>query len=417
LGAEAFGGRRVGRLAGSRQDPRAAHLRRVAALVWLPYRYQPWRARHVRLVLQDLAGRSEEPAHDDKTHLAAALDWLCIAQDARDRRSDAGGVSAGWSFEDGWLPSYPETTGYIIETFIDAAEALKRQDLIGRAHRMIDWELTLQHADGAFPGHYGEPGSKPVIFNTGQVMHGLLAGHLRLDRPECLAAAARAGLWLVEQQDADGCWRRSQHNDIPHTYDTRASSALLRTGLVAHEARLQSAAVRQLDWALQQQDDDGWFASNAFTIGAAPFTHTIAYAISGFLESGLLLGDERYLCAARKAARAIAKIQRSDGWLAGTYGRNWTPQASYCCLTGVAQMAINWAVLAVSCGKPEFANHAGLALGYLKRRHRVAARDAIIRGGMAGSYPIWGAYERFCYPAWAAKFFADAVMFAGRIPA
>jgi hypothetical protein len=120
---------------------------------------------------------------------------------------------------------------------------------------------------------------------------------------------------------------------------------------------------------LRQQDDDGWFASNAFTPNGAPYTHTIGYAISGFLESGLLLEDERYLYAARKAAQAIANIQRSDGWLAGTYGRNWTPQASYCCLTGVAQMAINWAVLAVRGGEVEFAHHARLALSYLKRHH------------------------------------------------
>ena len=209
------------------------HNARLATLVRLPYRYQPWQPRHIRLVVRDLAGRSEGSAHDDETHLSAALDWLCLAQDVLDGKSDAGGVSAGWSFEDGWLPGYPETTGYIIETFIDAAEALERPELIGRAHRMIDWELTLQHADGAFPGHYGEPGSKPVVFNTGQIMHGLLAGHLRLGRSECLAAAVRAGEWLAAQQDADGCWRRSQHNDIPHTYDTRASWALLHTGLIA----------------------------------------------------------------------------------------------------------------------------------------------------------------------------------------
>ena len=354
-------------------------------------------------------------ARDDQSHLAAALEWLCLAQDVCKGRSDAGGVSAGWSFEDGWLPGYPETTGYIIETFIDAAEALERPDPIGRAHRMIDWELSLQHADGAFPGHYGEPGSKPVIFNTGEIIHGLLAGHMRLGRPECFPAAVRAGVWLAERQDTDGCWRRSQHNDIPHTYDTRASWALLRTGLIAQEPRLQSAAVRQLDWALRQQDDDGWFASNAFTRDVAPLTHTIGYAISGLLESGLILGEERYLYAARKAARALAKIQRSDGWLAGAYSRNWRPRAAYCCLTGVAQMAVNWAVLAISCEEVEFAHHARLALTYLKRHHRVAARDAVIRGGMAGSYPIWGAYERFCYPAWAAKFFADALMLVGRI--
>jgi len=388
----------------------------VDALAGLPYRYQSWRPRHVDLLLRNLGGRPQESTLDDKTHLAAALNWLCLAQDVRDGRSDAGGVSAGWHFRDGWLPAYPETTGYIVETFIDSANALKRPDLIGRAHRMIDWELTLQHADGAFPGRYGEPGSKPVIFNTGQIMHGLVAGHLRLNRPECLATAVRAGVWLAEQQDVDGCWRRSQHNDIPHTYDTRASWALLRTSLVAQEPGLRSAATRQLDWALQQQDADGWFDNNAFTSGAIPFTHTIAYAIRGFLESALLLGDERYLGAARKAALALAKLQRSDGWLAGAYGRNWRPKASYCCLTGVAQMAIIWAILAVNCREIEFASHARLALAYLKQHHHVAARDAVIRGGMAGSYPIWGTYERFCYPAWAAKFFADAVIFVGRIP-
>jgi hypothetical protein len=369
----------------------------------------------MRLVLRGGAGRSDGPERDDRTHLAAAFDWLCLAQDVREGLYDAGGVSAGWSFEDGWLPSYPETTGYIIESFIDGAEALGRPDLIARAHRMIDWELTLQHADGAFPGHYGEPGSKPVIFNTGQIMHGLLGGYLRLHRAECLAAAVRAGRWLVAQQDADGCWHRSQHNDIPHTYDTRASWALLRTGLTAHEAELCNSAERQLNWALKQQENDGWFHNNAFKAGAAPFTHTIAYAITGFLESGLLLNEERYLAAARKAARALAERQRSDGWLAGAYGRNWSPRGSYTCLTGLAQMAVNWAILACCCGVTEFADHARRAVDYLKRHHRVAAEDPVIRGGVAGSYPIWGAYERFCYPAWAAKFLADAIISVGHI--
>lgn len=414
MSGEAHGGRPEGHPACTGRGPRAANTQ-LATLVGLPYRYQAWRPRHIRLVLQDFTERLDRPAHDDRTHLSAALDWLCLAQDVLDSRFDAGGVSAGWSFEDGWLPGYPETTGYIVETFIDAAEALERPDLIGRVHRMLDWELTLQHADGAFPGHYGEPGSKPVIFNTGQIMHGLLAGHLRLGRPECLAAAVRAGIWLVAQQDADGCWRRSQHNDIPHTYDTRVSSALLHTGLLAEEPRFRNAALRQLEWALQQQEADGWFAENAFTTGAAPFTHTIGYAISGFLESWRLVGDERHLAAAQRAAQGVAEMQRGDGWLAGAYDRNWTPHGSYCCLTGVAQMAVNWAVLALSGGGAEFADHARLALAYLKRHHRVTTRDAVIRGGMAGSYPIWGAYERFCYPAWAAKFFADAVMRVGHL--
>ena len=76
--------------------------------------------------------------------------------------------------------------------------------------------------------------------------------------------------------------------------------------MVSHEVMLQNKAVRQLDRTLQQRDDDGRFDANAFTLAAAPYT--IGYAINGFLESGLLFGDERYLCAARKAARAVANM-------------------------------------------------------------------------------------------------------------
>jgi hypothetical protein len=381
------------------------------------YRYQPWRPRHMRLVFQDISGGSKQENHyNDETHLGAALDWLCVAQDILDERLDAGGVSAGWSFDEGWLPGYPETTGYIVETFIEAAQVLRRPDLIARAHRMIDWLLALQHADGAFPGHYGEPGSKPIIFNTGQIMHGLLSGLLDLNRAECAEAVVRAASWLIEQQDEDGCWRRSQHNDIPHTYDTRASWALLRCGLVTQEKSFVDTARRQLEWALTQQAEDGWFANNAFESNAPPFTHTIAYAIQGLLASSLLLGEERYLSAAGRAARALASVQRRDGWLAGTYGRNWVPQASYCCLTGLAQMAVNWTTLAASGSREEFLlQHARLATHYLKRRHRVDEPDPALRGGIAGSYPIWGAYARFSYPAWAAKFFADAIMCLGKI--
>ena len=379
------------------------------------YRYQPWRLQHLRLVLKDVSGGTREAIPcDDETHLGAVLDWLCTAQDVLHQRFDKGGVSAGWSFDEGWLPGYPEITGYIVETFVEATKVLRRPDLTARAHRMIDWLLGLQHLDGAFPGHYGEPGSKPVVFNTGQIIHGLLAGALRLDRPECLAAAVRAGCWLVSQQDEDGCWRRSQHNDIPHTYDTRASWALLRTGLIAQEKTLAEAARRHLDWALTQQAEDGWFANNAFETDVPPFTHTIAYAIQGFLESSLLLGEERYLAAARSAAYALAKLQRGDGWLAGTYGQSWAPRASYSCLTGIAQMAVNWATLALKCGQEQLIDNALLAIDYLKRRQSVAESNLVLRGGIAGSYPIWGAYARFSYPAWAAKFFADAIMSVGK---
>jgi len=376
----------------------------------LPLRYKPWRARHLRLIARDLFPARAQIGSDHLSHLRAAIDWLCLAQDVRDGKADAGGVSAGWSFEDGWLPSYPETSGYIVETFVAAAKFLDQPELVQRAHRIIDWELSIQHADGAFPGHFGEPGSRPVIFNTGQIMHGMLAAYRQLGRVECLESAVRAGAWLARQQDADGCWRAFEHHGVPHTYNTRATWALLATGLVAGDRQLKAAAIRNLDWALSQQRDSGWFAKNAFTADGEPFTHTIAYAIRGLLESGVLLRDERYIDAAAKAARAMARVQRADGWLAGAYADGWLPSASYCCLTGVAQMSLNWTRIAQVTGSSALRAHARRAIVYLKARQRLADADPIVRGAIAGSAPIWGRYARFEFPNWAAKFFADALM-------
>jgi hypothetical protein len=391
-------------------SPMPRDMTNLRKLLAAPARYHLWRWRHARLIARDVVGRWKQHPFVHADHLRATIDWLCLAQDARDGLPDAGGVAAGWSFEDGWLPSYPETSGYIVETFIAAAGALQRPGLLDRARRIIDWELSLQGPDGAFPGHFGEPGSQPVVFNTGQIMHGMLAGHQQLGRPECLEAAVRAGHWLARIQDDDGCWRQFEHNGVPHTYNTRATWALLATALIAGEPALKTAAVRNLEWALTQQRESGWFASNAFVEGQAPFTHTIAYAIRGLLESGALLGSDRYVGAALKAARAVARAQRYDGWLAGTFDEHWVPCAGYCCLTGLAQMSVNWTRCAQVAGASALRGNAREAISRLKRAQRLRDRDPVVRGAIAGSVPIWGAYSRFEFPNWAAKFFADALM-------
>ncbi len=381
----------------------------IAKLLGAPLRYKLARPLHLRLVAADLGG-SVRPTSDDRTHLVAAIDWLCRAQDIRDDRGDAGSVSAGWNFEDGWLPGYPETTGYIIETFIAAASFLERPDLLTRAQRMIDWELSLQHDDGAFPGHFGEPGSRPVIFNTGQIMHGMVAGYLQFGRQECLEAAVKGGHWLARHQEPEGFWRKFEHKDTVHVYNTRGTWALTATGVLAGDTLLLDAARRNLDWALSQQTSSGWYRNNAFTADAHPYTHTIAYAIRGLLESGVLLGEDRYMRSALLAAKGLAARQRADGWLAGTYADSWVPTAAYSCVTGVAQMCLNWLRLAQEMGEKGLLDNARRGIEFVKSTQRLDDPCEAARGGVPGSHPIWGTYSRFEYPNWAAKFFADALL-------
>jgi len=381
----------------------------LTQFIGLPFRYKIWKPLHIQLIVREFV-TPNQPIRDHKTHLAAAINWLCRAQDIRNGEADNGGVSAGWSFEDDWLPSYPETSGYIIETFVTATDILKQQELIGRAHKILDWELSIQNNNGSFPGHFGETGSKPVIFNTGQIMHGMNCGYQKLNRNECLESAIKAGKWLITQQDEDGCWRRSTHNNIPHTYNTRASWALLQTGLLANDKTLINAATRNIDWALTQQLENGWFRNSAFTANAYPFTHTIAYTIRGILESSLLLDNNRYFNAANKAAQALAAVQEKDGSLAGTFNQDWQSNAYYVCLTGLAQASIIWSRLAQTDNSQEFQQNIDKAIQYLKKKQSITYKADIYDGGIAGSFPIWGRYSMFEYPNWAAKFFADALI-------
>jgi hypothetical protein len=47
---------------------------------------------------------------------------------------------------------------------------------------------------------------------------------------------------------------------------------------------------------------------------------------------------------------------------------------------------------------------------YMCRHHDITNSDPTIRGGVAGSWPVWGEYGRFRVLSWATKFFVDALL-------
>jgi hypothetical protein len=73
-------------------------------------------------------------------------------------------------------------------------------------------------------------------------------------------------------------------------------------------------------------------------------------------------------------------------------------------------MSLNWIRLAQITGDDSFRSHAQAGLSYIKATQKLEDQDDAVRGGIAGSFPIWGDYSRFEYPNWAAKFFSDALM-------
>lgn len=389
----------------------------------------------VQKAIRDLGPGAARSPHAQG--LPAAVNWLCRAQDA----TPDGGVSAGYHLRDGWLASYPETTGYIAATFFDLAnlaatranngafEANPDQheppadehereweslpsplDLAGRAARMLDWLLTLQHAAGGFPGQFGTQSTTPIVFNTGQILFGLVRGcEYDPARDDWRAAACRAATWLRDTRDDDGCWRRGTFGGVPHVYNTRVAWALLRAASLLDEPSFRTAAEHNLHWAVQQRNSTGWFHQCGFAPAEPVFTHTIAYCLRGLYESGVLLDDEELIGIARIAAQRPAHALLRTNRLPGAYAASWKPAGSFRCLTGEAQLAILWSKLAERFGSELFARASDLALTQVGAAQEHARRDEV-RGALPGSRPIWGKYMRACYPNWATKFLIDALL-------
>ena len=125
----------------------------------------------------------------DEDHLRAAPQWLAAAQDSQ----FDGGVAGRYQLGRGWISSYPETTGYIVPTFVSLNRALPQAGFRQRAERAVQSLLSVQLPEGGFPGlEIAYNRVTPSVFNTGQLLHGLTAWHREAGDEEARIAAERA---------------------------------------------------------------------------------------------------------------------------------------------------------------------------------------------------------------------------------
>jgi uncharacterized protein YyaL (SSP411 family) len=374
---------------------------KLASLLWPPNAVIV--ARHGVAMVR---GRPARAAVDVDTSIDDALDWICHSQD----RVGSGGVGCNEFY--GWTAGYMEVTGYIISTFWDYHRLLERQELADRAVRMADWELTMQHPEGAFPGGYEGEGRPPLVFNTGQVIRGLLRTAEETGDVRYRDAAVRAGDWIVANQDEDGSWTTANFKGMKRVYDAYVSAALARLALATGDERYAQAATRNCDFVLGQQRANGWFdlCDNSPRSNDAPITHTICYAADGLLEVGELLGEERFVAGATRAAEGMLPLVEASPALPGRLGTRWEPRANYVCVTGAAQLGIILMRLHRKTGEPRYLQGALSLADFLMGVQRIGGPGRGHRGALPGSYPVWGRYCPLALPSWTTKFFLDLLM-------
>jgi hypothetical protein len=351
---------------------------------------------------------------DVMPHLLGAVEWILTAR----ANSTDGGIPAYFDLLRGrWRNSYPETTGYTIPTLFNCARRLDRPDLHQLAVARADYLLTVRTPEGGVAHWDQENGGTvaPIVFDTGQAIFGWVAAWRETGTQLYLDCAVRAADWLLSVQSPTGAWYRHQHLDRVKVIDTRVAWSLLVVASATNSPAYESAARRNLNWAVSLQLANGWFRHAAFDVASDPFTHTIAYTAEGLLESGLLLSEPSYLAAAEKVGLALLAKLRPDGWLASSYNESWESNSRSSCLTGNCQVALLWMRLFEQSGDAAYLDAAQRTLTFVASTQDLTTGNPFIRGAIGGSLPMYGSYERLKYPNWAAKFFIDALLMLERM--
>jgi hypothetical protein len=362
---------------------------------------------------RSLAGYSLDriPRYDKDIREKALDDAVAWLLQAQKNMADDGFGS--FHLLNGWSTSYPETTGYIIPTLIRYAHRLDLATIRNSALKAASWLVDIQKPSGGWQAQRMADNKPEVVFNTGQVVRGMLAAYKATENEKYLDSAVRAGNWLVSVQHPGGYWKKSASMEQHRVYDSYVDAPLVELYRLTGEKKFRDSAVRNLEWiAGSKMAPNGWFedCDNTMKHNRRPIIHTIAYTLDGLIDCGKLLERDELVDAARKGSDKLLEIFLEKGYLHGRYDENWNGTEHFIC-TGGAQLAVIWLKLYRETLEERYLQGAGRMIDLLiyiqQRRIRLSAN---VKGAIPGSFPVWGKYEPFAFPNWATKFFADALM-------
>ncbi len=344
-----------------------------------------------------------------KLAIAHAVDYLLQAQDA----SPDDGIGS-YHLVNGWTSSYPETTGYIIPTMLEYAARNNDKNITDKAVYAANWLLGIQKPSGGWQGGRINENKAEIVFNTAQIIRGLLAVYSLSKDQKYIDGAIKAGDWLCHVQDKNGGWTKHALMGRARVYDSYVDYPLLLLYRETGIEKYKHAATKNLDWIVtKKQHKNAWFedCDNTVKRNNRPILHTIAYTIDGLLDCGIYLDKRKYIQAAKKAADVLKDKFDKDGFLHGRYDMEWNG-SEHMILTGCAQMSVIWLKIAHYSGNRTYFESASRMTALLIHLQNKGFKKESVNttGALSGSYPLWGRYEPFAFPNWAAKYLADALM-------
>lgn len=337
-----------------------------------------------------------------------AVSWLLTSQK---KMSDDGFGS--YSILNGWTTSYPETTGYIIPTLIEYSNKRNKEVAKESALKAANWLLAIQKKSGGWQGGYLEHNDDESVFNTGQILRGLMAAYKETTDDKYLGSIERGCDWLCSVQDSQGLWGANSYLSMVRVYDSYVDTPLLMAYSILKKEEYKETAVKNLDWILTKQLGNGWFqdCDNTEWGNDQPILHTICYTIDGLLDCGILLNESKYIEAATLSANSLFDKFNKRKFLAGRLDNNWKGTVDYMILTGYAQLAIIWLKFYKLTKNIQYLNAAMKLNDFLIFTQDRGENESVdTKWAIAGSFPIWSDYQPYTFPNWATKYFVDSLL-------
>lgn len=272
---------------------------------------------------------------------------------------------------------YPEVTGYYIPSLL-------RWGYRELAVDYAKWLLFIQKNDGSW---YDTFDKKPYVFDSGQILKGLLA--IREIYPAVDEAIQRGVAWILTNKRSDG---RLTTPDEEAWGEKRTCSELVH--LYCLSPILQAAEIfHRDDWKKAVEEILRYYKTEYYDaiMNFSLLSHFYAYVMEALLD----LGE---IDMAQEAMAKIASIQTAEGAVPGYHDVHWV------CSTGLFQLALVW-----------------FRLGDIERgdaAFQYACKLQNSSGGWYGSYPMGGDNTNDYFPteeiSWAAKYFLDALYYKNK---
>ncbi len=279
----------------------------------------------------------------------------------------------------GLKESYPEVTGYYIPSMMYWGYR-------GLAMEYAKWLCSIQQDDGSF---LGTNDGKPYIFDTAQIIKGLLAvRHLDSDIDKHIINACDFILRYVDESGRlvacdESVWGDGKMlSELIHIY---CLSPLVEAGKIFGKDIYCETAKRILEYYIDNEYDK--------IMDFHLLSHFYAYVIEGLIDMG-------QIDIARDAMKKIERYQDESGAVPAYKEVSWT------CSTGLFQFAIIWYRLGDIC-------HAEKAFNYACKLQNES-------GGWYGGYlSLNNTEETVGYFAsdeisWANKYFLDALRYRAK---